>query len=49
MPENEVGHLLPVQNEVGETPIWVSKGQELYTDLPGRNAVQVDNSLEDYQ
>ena len=30
MPENTVEHLLPVQNEIGETPIWVSKEQALY-------------------
>ena len=30
MTENKVEHLLPVQNEIGETPIWVSKEQALY-------------------
>ena len=30
MPENTLEHLLPVQNEIGETPIWVSKEQALY-------------------
>ena len=30
MPGNALEHLLPVQNEIGETPIWVSKEQALY-------------------
>jgi sugar lactone lactonase YvrE len=30
MTENKVEHLLPVQNEIGETPIWVAKEQALY-------------------
>ena len=30
MSVNTVEHLLPVQNEIGETPIWVPKEQALY-------------------
>lgn len=30
MRENNVEHLLPVQNEIGETPIWAAKEQALY-------------------
>jgi len=30
MTENILEHLLPVQNEIGETPIWVSNEQALY-------------------
>jgi sugar lactone lactonase YvrE len=30
MKGNNVEHLLPVQNEIGETPIWVPKEQALY-------------------
>ena len=35
---NEVEHLLGVQNEVGESPIWISSEQALYwIDIEGCN------------
>ncbi len=43
MTENNVEHLLSVQNAVGETPIWVSKEQALYwIDYEGSQIFRFD-------
>jgi sugar lactone lactonase YvrE len=50
MKETNVEHLLPVQNEIGETPIWVTKEQALYwVDCEGYKAYRFDPTTGEYQ
>ncbi|HEA66798.1 MAG TPA: SMP-30/gluconolactonase/LRE family protein [Desulfobacterales bacterium] len=50
MTENNVEHLLPVQNEIGETPIWVAKEQALYwIDCEGNKVYRFDATTGEYQ
>ncbi len=50
MTENYVEHLLPVQNEVGETPIWVAKERALYwIDCEGYKIFRFDSITGEYK
>jgi sugar lactone lactonase YvrE len=50
MTENKVEHLLPVQNEIGETPIWVAKEQALYwIDCERYTVYRYDPTTGEYQ
>jgi sugar lactone lactonase YvrE len=50
MTENMVERLLPVQNEIGETPIWVAKEQALYwIDYERYTVYRYDPTTGEYQ
>ena len=50
MTENMVERLLPVQNEIGETPIWVVKEQALYwIDYERHTVYRYDPTTGEYQ
>jgi len=50
MTANKVEHLLPVQNEIGETPIWVAKEQALYwIDFERYTVYRYDPTIGGYQ
>jgi len=50
MMKNKAEHLLPVQNEIGETPIWVAKEQALYwIDYERCTVYRYDSKTGEYQ
>jgi sugar lactone lactonase YvrE len=50
MTENKLEHLLSVQNEIGETPIWIAKERALYwVDCEGYKAYRFDSTTGENQ